>query len=176
MGFMGCAVLGAGKIVPLVDIDSLLDWAIIDVDSSSSKTLTLPSEKSDRRTTILVVDDSINVRRFLAMTLEKSGYRVEQAKDGHEAMDKLRKIQTLPQSSRVKAVICDIEMPRLDGFGFLVQSRSDDSCKDIPVVMLTSRSGSKHRDLAMRLGASAYFAKPFKDNELLQTLSQLVNN
>ena len=52
-------------------------------------------------------------------------------------------------------------MPRLDGFGFLVQSRSDDSCKDVPVVMLTSRSGAKHRNLAMRLGASAYFAKPF---------------
>ena len=52
------------------------------------------------------------------MTLEKSGYRVEQAKDGHEAMEKLRKLQTLPKSSRVSAVICDIEMPRLDGFGF----------------------------------------------------------
>lgn len=107
------------------------------------------------------------------MTLEKSGYRVEQAKDGHEAMEKLRKLQILPRGSKVMAVICDIEMPRLDGFGFLVQSRGDDLCKDIPVVMLTSRSGSKHRDLAMRLGAAAYFAKPFKDNELLQTLSQL---
>ncbi len=175
-GFMGCAILGGGKLVPLVDIDNLLDWAIIDADAPPSKTLSLPSERKDRRTTILVVDDSINVRRFLAMTLEKSGYRVEQAKDGHEAMEKLRKLQTLSKDSRVSAVICDIEMPRLDGFGFLVQSRSDDHCKDIPVVMLTSRSGAKHRDLAMRLGASAYFAKPFKDNELLQTLSQLVLN
>ena len=95
------------------------------------------------------------------MTLEKSGYRVEQTKDGHEAMEKLRKLQTLPKRSRVSVVICDIKMPRLDGFGFLVQSRSDDSCKDVPVVMLTFRSGAKHRDLAMRLGASAYFAKPF---------------
>jgi two-component system, chemotaxis family, sensor histidine kinase and response regulator PixL len=110
------------------------------------------------------------------MTLEKSGYRVEQAKDGLEAMEKLQKLQTLPKNSRVKAVICDIEMPRLDGFGFLVQSRGDNNCKNIPVMMLTSRSGAKHRDLAMRLGASAYFAKPFKDNELLQTLSQLVNS
>ncbi len=173
-GFMGCAILGGGKLVPLVDIDSLLTWSIADIDAPPSKTLTLPSERGDRRVTVLVVDDSINVRRFLAMTLEKSGYRVEQAKDGLEAMEKLRKLQTLPTSSRVKAVICDIEMPRLDGFGFLVQSRGDDNCKNIPVMMLTSRSGAKHRDLAMRLGASAYFAKPFKDNELLQTLSQLV--
>ncbi|TYQ25848.1 response regulator [Pseudanabaena sp. UWO311] len=175
-GFMGCAILGGGKLVPLVDIDSLLTWSIADIDAPPSKTLTLPSERGDRRVTVLIVDDSINVRRFLAMTLEKSGYRVEQAKDGLEAMEKLRKLQTSPKSSRVKAVICDIEMPRLDGFGFLVQSRGDDSCKNIPVMMLTSRSGAKHRDLAMRLGASAYFAKPFKDNELLQTLSQLVAN
>ncbi|MBD2178019.1 hybrid sensor histidine kinase/response regulator [Pseudanabaena sp. FACHB-1998] len=175
-GFMGCAILGGGKIVPLVDIDNLIDWAIADVETPPSKNLTLTSEKGDRWTTVLVVDDSINVRRFLAMTLEKSGYRVEQAKDGHEAMEKLRKLQMLSRSSKVRAVICDIEMPRLDGFGFLVQSRSDALCKDIPVVMLTSRSGSKHRDLAMRLGASAYFAKPFKDNELLQTLSQLTFN
>lgn len=175
-GFMGCAILGGGKLVPLVDIDSLLTWSIADIDAPPSKTLTLPSERGDRRATVLIVDDSINVRRFLAMTLEKSGYRVEQAKDGLEAMEKLRKLQTLPKSSRVKAVICDIEMPRLDGFGFLVQSRGDENCKNIPVMMLTSRSGSKHRDLAMRLGASAYFAKPFKDNELLQTLSQFVAN
>ncbi len=176
IGFMGCAILGGGKLVPLVDIDNLLTWSIADIDIPPSKTLTLPSERRDRRVTVLVVDDSINVRRFLVMTLEKSGYRVEQAKDGLEAMEKLRKLQTLPKDSRVSAVICDIEMPRLDGFGFLVQSRSDDNCKNIPVMMLTSRSGTKHRDLAMRLGASAYFAKPFKDNELLQTLSQLVAN
>jgi chemotaxis family two-component system sensor histidine kinase/response regulator PixL len=173
-GFMGCAILGGGKIVPLVDIDNLLDWAIDDADAPPNPNLTLPSERSDRRTTVLVVDDSINVRRFLAMTLEKSGYRVEQAKDGYEAMEKLRKLQMLSQGSRVSAVICDIEMPRLDGFGFLVQSRADEKCKDLPVIMLTSRSGAKHRDLAMRLGASAYFSKPFKDNELLQTLSHLV--
>ena len=174
-GFMGCAILGGGKFVPLIDIDNLVDWAIADSDAPPSQSLNLQSERSDRRITILVVDDSINVRRFLAMTLEKSGYRVEQAKDGQEAMEKLRKLQTLSKAARVSAVICDIEMPRLDGFGFLVQSRTDENCKDIPVVMLTSRSGAKHQDLAMRLGASAYFAKPFKDNELLQTISQLIH-
>ncbi|NUN65632.1 hybrid sensor histidine kinase/response regulator [Pseudanabaena biceps] len=175
-GFMGCAVLGGGKLVPLVDIDNLLTWAIGDLDKPSGKSLAPVSERIDHRSTLLVVDDSINVRRFLAMTLEKFGYRVEQAKDGLEAMDKLRKLQSLPERSRVRAVICDIEMPRLDGFGFLAQSRSDQNCKHIPVIMLTSRSGNKHRDLAMRLGASAYFAKPFKDNELLQTLSQLITS
>jgi len=67
-------------------------------------------------------------------------------------------------------------MPRLDGFGFLAQSRADQNSKDIPVIMLTSRSGIKHRDLAMRLGASAYFSKPFKEQDLLHTLSQLTGS
>jgi two-component system, chemotaxis family, sensor histidine kinase and response regulator PixL len=173
-GFMGCAVLGGGRIVPLVDIDDLLNWTVSEEDLSVP---ILPTQlpKGDQRTTVMVVDDSINVRRFLAMTLEKAGYRVEQAKDGQEAMEKL---QANTQSgagtdARISAVVCDIEMPRLDGFGFLVQSRADPNCSQIPVVMLTSRSGTKHRDLAMRLGASDYFSKPFKDKDLLQTLSQL---
>ncbi|TYQ30713.1 hybrid sensor histidine kinase/response regulator [Pseudanabaena sp. UWO310] len=174
-GFMGCAILGGGKLVPLVDIDGLVAWAI-NIDLPLSKPLTLMPKKDTQRTTVLVVDDSINVRRFVAMTLEKANYRVEQAKDGLEAMEKLRKMQTLPKNAQVSLVICDIEMPRLDGFGFLVQSRADPHYQDLPVVMLTSRSGNKHRDLAMRLGASAYFSKPFKDNELLQTLSQLISN
>jgi chemosensory pili system protein ChpA (sensor histidine kinase/response regulator) len=174
VGFGSCAILGGGKLVPIIDIDNLLDWAIADIKPERPNTLSLLPNKSDRRSTILVVDDSINVRRFLAMTLEKAGYRVEQAKDGHEAIERLRKLSQSPTAASVKAVICDIEMPRLDGFGFLVQSRSDEHCQKIPTIMLTSRSGTKHRDLAMRLGASAYFAKPFKENELLQTLAQLV--
>jgi len=174
VGFGSCAILGGGKLVPIIDIDNLLDWAIADIKPERSNTLSLLPNKGDRRSTILVVDDSINVRRFLAMTLEKAGYRVEQAKDGYEAIERLRKLLQSPTAASVKAVICDIEMPRLDGFGFLVQSRSDEHCQKIPTIMLTSRSGTKHRDLAMRLGASAYFAKPFKENELLQTLAQLV--
>lgn len=174
VGFGSCAILGGGKLVPIIDIDNLLDWAIADIKPERPNTLSLLPNKSDRRSTILVVDDSINVRRFLAMTLEKAGYRVEQAKDGHEAIERLRKLSQSPTAASVKAVICDIEMPRLDGFGFLVQSRSDEHCQKIPTIMLTSRSGTKHRDLAMRLGASAYFAKPFKENELLQILAQLV--
>jgi chemotaxis family two-component system sensor histidine kinase/response regulator PixL len=176
VGFGSCAILGGGKLVPIVDIDNLLDWAIAEIKLEQPKPPSLLPNKSDRRSTILVVDDSINVRRFLAMTLEKAGYRVEQAKDGYEAIERLRKLAQSPTAPLIKAVICDIEMPRLDGFGFLVQSRSDAHCQNIPVIMLTSRSGAKHRDLAMRLGAAAYFAKPFKDNELLQTIAQLTHS
>lgn len=100
------------------------------------------------------MDDSINVRRFLALTLEKAGYQVAQAKDGQDAIDKLAAGLT------VQAVICDIEMPRLDGYEFLARVKSTPALKAIPVAMLTSRSGEKHRRLAMSLGATAYFSKP----------------
>ncbi|MER3475290.1 MAG: hybrid sensor histidine kinase/response regulator, partial [Leptolyngbya sp. ERB_1_2] len=120
--------------------------------------------------TVLVVDDSINVRRFLALTLERSGYRVEQAKDGQDAIDRLEAGLT------VQAVICDIEMPRLDGYGFLAKMRSDTQFSQLPVMMLTSRSGEKHRKLAENLGASAYFSKPYNEQVLLRTLESMVNS
>jgi chemotaxis protein histidine kinase CheA/CheY-like chemotaxis protein len=118
---------------------------------------------------ILIVDDSINVRRFLALTLEKAGYRVEQAKDGQDALEKLA------AGLQVQAVICDIEMPRLDGYGFLAKVKANPAWDHIPIAMLTSRSGDKHRQLAMSLGATAYFSKPYNEQSLLRTLEQLIN-
>ena len=119
---------------------------------------------SSEKQLVMVVDDSINVRRFLALTLEKAGYGVEQAKDGQDALERLQR--GLP----IKAVICDIEMPRLDGYGFLAHVKSYPGGKNLPVVMLTSRSGDKHRQLAINLGAKAYLSKPFKEKELLETI------
>ncbi|MBR8826643.1 MAG: hybrid sensor histidine kinase/response regulator [Gomphosphaeria aponina SAG 52.96 = DSM 107014] len=174
-GFTGCTILGDGRVVPLVDAIALLRWI---EDRGAKNSLSRAMEKvksgfdapspsiSQEKNTVMVVDDSINVRRFLALTLEKAGYRVEQAKDGQEAIEKLQ--SGIP----VGAVVCDIEMPRLDGYGFLAYIKADPNCKNIPVAMLTSRSGNKHRQLAMNLGASAYFSKPFKEHELLQTLKK----
>jgi two-component system, chemotaxis family, sensor histidine kinase and response regulator PixL len=171
-GFAGCTILGDGRIVPLVDAISLLTW-IEDQQASSTKLpawddLPPVAEPANAAAMIMVVDDSINVRRFLALTLEKAGFRVEQAKDGQHALEKLQ--AGLP----VQAVICDVEMPRLDGFGFLAHVKSKPEFKQIPVVMLTSRSGDKHRNLAMTLGATEYFSKPFREHELLQTLKRLI--
>lgn len=176
-GFSGCTILGDGRVVPFVDTMALLS-AIESNSGRSSLSQAIDTIKKDaaksansiQKNTILVVDDSINVRRFLALTLEKANYRVEQAKDGREALEKLQ------AGLQVQAVVSDVEMPRLDGYGFLAQVKSDANCKDIPVVMLTSRSGDKHRQLAMSLGATAYFSKPFREQELLKTLKQLVGN
>ncbi|MBW4573712.1 MAG: hybrid sensor histidine kinase/response regulator [Aphanothece sp. CMT-3BRIN-NPC111] len=184
-GLAGCAVLGDGRIAPLVDISALLSWLANSSKSSSlngtpqrrlaqlgleSGRLGESGISESQRNKVLIIDDSINVRRFLALTLEKAGYEVEQAKDGQDALDKL--IGGL----EVQVVICDIEMPRLDGYGFLGRLKSYPAFRELPVAMLTSRSGDKHRRLAMDLGAKAYFSKPYKEQELLQTLKQLLQN
>ena len=171
-GFSGCTILGTGQVVPLVSIPGLFDWI---ADQGRALKTTVPvqaaaSQVQKERESILVIDDSINVRRFLSMTLEKAGYRVAQAKDGQDA------IEQLTSGLLVNAVICDIEMPRLDGFGFLAQVKANPALKHLPITMLTSRSGDKHRQLALRLGASEYFSKPFKEQELLQALNQLIQS
>jgi two-component system, chemotaxis family, sensor histidine kinase and response regulator PixL len=175
-GFTGCTILGDGRIVPLLDAIEFIRWVDGDVATAKSVTPTLNFLDESKTTPtivqksrILVVDDSINVRRFVALTLEKAGYLVEQAKDGQEAIEKLQ------AGLQAQAVVCDVEMPRMDGYGFLATVKGLAPFKHIPVLMLTSRSGDKHRKIAMNLGASGYFAKPFKEQELLATLTQLVN-
>ncbi len=168
-GFSSCAVLGDGRVAPLVDVPALLDWidsSDLAIEDSLSNVVNL--ELEGQKDTILVVDDSINVRRFLSLTLEKAGYRVEQAIDGEEALEML--LTALP----IKAVICDVDMPRLDGYGFLGRVKSNSKFNQLPIAMLTSRSGSKDRQLAMQLGATAYFSKPYNEHELLQTLKQML--
>lgn len=118
--------------------------------------------------TILVVDDAATLRRMLALTLEKAGYRVLQARDGQEALTQLQ------QGSSVQLVICDIEMPNMNGFEFLSQRRQNLTFAAIPVVMLTSRSNDKHRRLAMHLGATEYFSKPYIEHDLLRALKHLL--
>ncbi|MEH2414807.1 hybrid sensor histidine kinase/response regulator [Nostoc sp.] len=183
-GFSNCTILGDGRVVPLVNVNELLYW--VATNRRTKRGTQLPSARLKtpflifdedkisaasvkQKGTILIVDDSINVRRFLALTLEKGGYQVEQAKDGQDALEKLH------SGLRVEAVICDIEMPRLDGYGFLGKVNSDVDTKNIPVAMLTSRSSNKHRQLAMQLGARAYFSKPYNEQELLQTLEEIIH-
>jgi two-component system, chemotaxis family, sensor histidine kinase and response regulator PixL len=178
-GFTGCTILGDGRIVPLVDAIELIRWIDGDLASGNAigspldllnkqPTETAPTVAPVQRTRILIVDDSINVRRFVALTLEKAGYLVEQAKDGQEAIEKLQ------SGIQVQAVVCDVEMPRMDGYGFLSTVKGLAPFKHIPVLMLTSRSGDKHRKIAMNLGASGYFSKPFKEQELLASLTQFI--
>ncbi|MBC7216161.1 MAG: Hpt domain-containing protein [Burkholderiaceae bacterium] len=109
---------------------------------------------------VLVVDDSITVRRVTQRLLQREGYRVALATDGLQALERL-------QQERPAVVLSDIEMPRMDGFDLLRNIRADQALHDLPVIMITSRIAHKHREHAHELGANHYLGKPYSDEELL---------
>jgi len=178
-GFTGSTILGDGRVIPLIEPSFLGDWIIKQRNAQDSPEPESDSNIVDSKAdyfkidspTILVVDDSVNVRRYLASMLERNDYQVEQAKDGREAVDKL------VNGLEVAAVICDVEMPRLDGYGVLTEVRSHAKFAKLPIAMLTSRNNDKHRKLAMKLGASEYLSKPLDEPKLLNLLQEyIVNN
>ncbi|MEL7352450.1 MAG: response regulator [Cyanobacteria bacterium J06560_5] len=182
-GFSNCTILGDGKVVPLINLPDLARWVVncegSDIHSAEALysnpvtsgaidalSLEAAPEVMNRAVKFLVVDDSVNVRRLLALTLEKAGYEVEQARDGQDAFEKLS------TGLLVDGIVCDVEMPRMDGYSFLSKLRSQPNYADVPITMLTSRSGDKHRMLAMNLGATAYFSKPYQERVLLKSLEE----
>ncbi|MEA5465254.1 hybrid sensor histidine kinase/response regulator [Leptothoe sp. PORK10 BA2] len=182
-GFNNCTIFGDGQVVPLLNAPEFIRWVLSCEGSNIKEAAVLYGNpllsgklsdlqpnmaKVSQQPTILVVDDSVNVRRLLALTLEKHGYRVTQAKDGLDALEKL------DAGLDINAIVCDIEMPRLDGYGFLAKLRSHNRCSQVPITMLTSRTGEKHRKLAMKLGANSYFSKPYREQMLLDTLANAV--
>jgi two-component system, chemotaxis family, sensor histidine kinase and response regulator PixL len=125
------------------------------------------SAQSGRQMQVLVVDDSLVQRQSLARSLTKAGCQVIQASHGREG------ILRLQEHPRIRLVVCDIEMPQMNGFEFLSYCRQDPKLSQIPIVMLTTRGGQKHRDLAMTLGAKNYLTKPQSDRDLLDIVAQL---
>jgi chemosensory pili system protein ChpA (sensor histidine kinase/response regulator) len=174
-GIAGATVLGDGMIMPIADVLEIIDifqgkmskhiggnW-----QHSGLSSIDIPlADKVE--ITVLIVDDSITVRELLSLTFTKAGYRVEQARDGQEAWDKLR--SGLP----CDMVFCDIEMPRCDGLEFLSRIQKDSSFDQLPIAMLTSRGADKHRQMALQLGASGYFTKPYLEEALLEAASRML--
>jgi two-component system, chemotaxis family, sensor histidine kinase and response regulator PixL len=178
----GCTILGDGSLIPVIEATSLLEKTVgvstapINLDNHNDS-IPIGSNSLDNLNKInpavaipkvLVVDDSAALRRTLAFTLQKAGYRVLQARDGREALEQLQK------TSDVNLIICDIEMPNMNGFEFLGQKRREPKFKGVPVAMLTSRSNDKHRRLAMQLGATAYFSKPYIEQEFLVAIKGII--
>ena len=116
----------------------------------------------------MVVDDSVTVRKVTSRLLERQGMDVIVAKDGIEAV-------SLLQERRPDVMLLDIEMPRMDGFEVARQVRHDERLKDLPIVMISSRTGSKHQEHATELGVNRFLGKPFQESELLGTIEELVN-
>jgi chemosensory pili system protein ChpA (sensor histidine kinase/response regulator) len=114
---------------------------------------------------VLVVDDSLTVRRITQRLLEREGYRVVVAKDGLDGLDKLA-------AERPAVLLTDIEMPRMDGFDLVRNMRTDARVADLPVIMITSRIAQKHRDYAAELGVDHYLGKPYAEDELLSLVAR----
>ncbi|WP_159790667.1 response regulator [Sodalinema gerasimenkoae] len=178
-GITGATVMGDGRIVPIADVLELIDLSMGRVRHDSSNLLWNAEELAAQEVgfvdeekaepLVLIVDDSITVRELLSMTFKKSGYRVEQARDGQEAWEKLR--SGLP----CELVFCDMEMPRMNGMELLERMYHDEYLSDLPIAMLTSRTAEKMKRKAADLGARGYFTKPYLEEVLLDAAARMLN-
>ena len=167
VGITGVTVLGDGEIVFIVNPVALASQQTVRGESATSGEV--PAEVIEpvvAQTSVMVVDDSLTVRKITGRLLEREGYRVITAKDGTDALEQL--IETVPD-----VILSDIEMPRMDGFDLLRNLRADDRTREIPVIMITSRLADKHREYAMSLGANHYLGKPYDEDELLGLIASL---
>ncbi|HEY9700466.1 MAG TPA: response regulator [Trichocoleus sp.] len=173
LGVAGATVQGDGRIMPIADVLELIDLWEGRIRRESGSLLwdredPITEENIKTDPTVLIVDDSITVRELLSMTFNKIGYRVEQARDGQEAWEKLR--AGLP----CDLVFCDIEMPRMDGLELLSRIQKDPNLNHLPIAMLTSRGADRHRQMAVQLGAKGYFTKPYLEEALLDAAQRML--
>ncbi|MDG2276573.1 MAG: Hpt domain-containing protein [Pseudomonadales bacterium] len=162
-GISGATILGDGNVVVILDLLALIraqrDLSARRTDSTSVGL--------GRPRCVLVVDDSVTVRKVTSRLLERQGMDVMVAKDGVEAV-------ALLQEQRPDIMLLDIEMPRMDGFEVARQVRHDDRLENLPIVMISSRTGDKHKEHADQLGVNRFLGKPFQEHELLATIDELV--
>lgn len=117
--------------------------------------------------TVMIVDDSVTVRKVTSRLMERNGFEVLTAKDGVDALNQLQDVYP-------SIVLLDIEMPRMDGFEVLRTVRRDDRLKDLPIIMITSRTGGKHQQQAEELGVNRYLGKPFQEAVLMETIDEVM--
>jgi len=160
-------VLGDGNVVVILDL-----LALIRADASTIyDDLQLPKIKvpdDDDGLVVMVVDDSVTVRKVTSRLLERHGMDVLLAKDGVDAVMQLQDLDRIPD-----VMLLDIEMPRMDGFEVASRIRHNSRLQDIPIIMITSRTGEKHRDRALALGVNEYLGKPYQETELLNIIQAL---
>ena len=173
-GIAGATVLGTGDIVLILNPVALAQHLAHHPEllaqyaaAAGEGRVALPAP----RACVMVVDDSLTVRRVMQRLFEREGYLVLLAKDGVDALEQLHELE--PEALPALLLV-DVEMPRMDGFDLTRNIRSDDRTRAIPLIMITSRSADKHREHALTLGVNAYFGKPFQEEELLAEVDRLL--
>jgi chemosensory pili system protein ChpA (sensor histidine kinase/response regulator) len=157
-GISGATILGDGRIILILDVHALVRTGapVVEIKKAAPT-------PTDDRPLALVVDDSITVRRVTERFLQRSGLRVATAKDGLDAI-------SVMQDHKPDVILLDIEMPRMDGYEFASHVRNDARVANVPIIMITSRVGDKHRARAIELGVNDYLGKPYQDAQLLDAI------
>ncbi len=163
-GIAGATVRGDGRVVLILNPAQLPQR----ISSGVRKQAAEAKEVLRVQPLVMVVDDSLTVRKITSRLLLRSGYQVVTAKDGVDALEQLGEITPA-------VMLLDIEMPRMDGFELTKQLRRDAATQHLPIIMITSRTAEKHRNYAMELGANEYLGKPFQEDELLAHIARLIN-
>ena len=167
-GLSGATVLGDGSVVLILDLPAMLRADVARGGSVYEPVeRPLPQRQAVRPPQIMVVDDSVTVRKVTTRFLEREGMQVVTAKDGADAMLKL-------QQQQPDVMLLDIEMPHMDGFEVISKVRLSETMHGLPIIMITSRSGEKHRERAFALGANAYLGKPYQESVLLEEIRMLL--
>ncbi|MBV6825029.1 Hpt domain-containing protein [Pseudomonas sp. PD9R] len=161
-GVSGATILGDGRVVLILDLLAPIRASQAHVPQ---RTPNQDSESEPQRPLlVMVVDDSVTVRKVTSRLLERHGMNVLTAKDGVDAM-------LLLEEHMPDVMLLDIEMPRMDGFEVAAQVRSDERLQHLPIIMITSRTGQKHRDRAMAIGVNDYLGKPYQESVLLESIA-----
>ena len=173
-GISGATILGDGRVVLIIEMnslilgDSLFHVAQQEVEETHPD-LVQPAEvvAEDHEIVVMVVDDSITIRKVTERMLARHDIKVVTAKDGVDAVAQLQ--EQIPD-----VMLLDIEMPRMDGYEVATHVRGDERLKNLPIIMITSRSGAKHKEKAMQIGVNKYLGKPYQEDELMANINELI--
>ncbi len=170
-GIAGATVRGDGKVVLILNPVPLairvLNLPVEAIQIIAPQASTITVEETEQVPLVMVVDDSLTVRKITSRLMSREGYRVETAKDGVDALEKMHDI--LPD-----VVLLDVEMPRMDGFELARVMRNDARLKSVPIIMITSRTADKHRNHALEIGVNVYLGKPYQEAVLLSHIADLL--
>src|SRR2546429_3681184 len=182
--FPGATIAPDGSLILLIDVNRLVAGESIErrplmmmaaarifaPGAAAVTSGTIPQEAIEpvvEEKVVILADDSISIRKFVGRMLEKAGYRVKLASDGLEALE-------IALQTKCDLVITDLEMPRTNGYELMTHLRQNPETHDIPVMVVTSRAGAKHRERAMKDGARAFLIKPVQEDQFIATVYDLI--
>lgn len=166
----GATILGDGSVTIILDALALARRAAASKRTQAAEVQKASaSREAGKKHLVMVVDDSVTVRKVTTRLLERQGYEVVTAKDGVDAIEKLEEVTP-------DIMLLDIEMPRMDGFEVATLVRHNEAISELPIIMITSRTGEKHRERAFLTGVNCYMGKPFQEAELLQNIEEILSN